>query len=189
MILSLYPRFREWSARGSIYLIGDLHFNDAELRAGIPTRPTDREIIARINARVGKNDTLIILGDVGAPAFVQFLHGYKILIAGNHDQSLTALEPYFNEIYSGPLFIGEKILLSHEPINMPFAYNFHGHVHTTTTEPASLVNCCADVIDYTPLSLGVFIKQKGLNLTPSIHRATIDKATKRKEKRHAFVKT
>ena len=187
MILSLYPRFQEWSARGSVYLIGDTHFNDAELRAGIPTRPTDEELIKNINNHVGKNDTLVILGDIGEPAFAQLLHGYKVLIAGNHDQSLTALAPYFNEIYSGPLFIGEKILLSHEHIDVPFAYNFHGHTHAAINEPAHLINCCADAINYVPLSLGQFIKQKGLSLIPSIHRATIDKATARKEKNHVFL--
>ena len=63
MIPSLYPRFREWSARGSVYLIGDTHFGDTELQAGIPTRPSDEELVARINKRVGRNDTFVLLGD------------------------------------------------------------------------------------------------------------------------------
>lgn len=39
----------------------------------------------------------------------------KILLLGNHDAK-GAYNGLFDEIYTGPLFIADKILLSHEPV-------------------------------------------------------------------------
>ena len=37
---------------------------------------------------------------------------------------------HFDEIYTGPLFIAEKILLSHEPVyGLPWCLDIHGHDH------------------------------------------------------------
>ena len=53
----------------------------------------------------------------------------KVLILGNHDAK-GAYKNYFDEIYTGPLFIAEKILLSHEPVyGLPWCLNIHGHDH------------------------------------------------------------
>ena len=46
----------------------------------------------RINSKVGKCDTLICLGDVGALSYVPFLRGYKVLVMGNHDAGRTIYE-------------------------------------------------------------------------------------------------
>ena len=41
-----------------------------------------------------------------------------------------AYKNYFDEIYTGPLFIAEKILLSHEPVyGLSWCLNIHGHDH------------------------------------------------------------
>ena len=62
-----------------------------------------------------KGDTFVCLGDVGAPEYVKEIKARKkILILGNHDAK-GAYTKYFDEIYAGPIFIAEKILLSHEP--------------------------------------------------------------------------
>ena len=39
-----------------------------------------------------------------------------MLILGNHDRKKD-YKDIFDEIYDGPLFIAEKILLSHEPVS------------------------------------------------------------------------
>jgi hypothetical protein len=60
--------------------------------------------------------------------------GYKVLI----DERYSFHSPFeryyvcldnnlFNEVYGGPLFISDKIVLSHEPFYLPFALNIHGH--------------------------------------------------------------
>jgi hypothetical protein len=53
----------------------------------------------------------------------------KILLLGNHDAK-GAYNGLFNEIYTGPLFIADKILLSHEPVHgLTWCLNIHGHDH------------------------------------------------------------
>ena len=122
-----------------------------------------------------KGDTLVILGDVGNPAYLDYLECYKVLVMGNHDSGKSNYEEYFDEIYKGPVFISDRILLSHEPIYLPYALNIHGHVHNGAFKRENSINVCADVINFTPVSLGKLIKGGVLSGIPNIHRYTIDK--------------
>lgn len=94
----------------------------------------------------------------------------------------------FDEVYEGPLFIGEKILLSHEPVFLPYVLNIHGHDHNgvlSCPEGCHHINVAANVCGYTPVNLGKLIKKGALSKVPSIHRITIDDAVERKSKRLA----
>ena len=64
----------------------------------------------------------------------------KILILGHHDSGASKYEDYFDEIYSGPLIISEKIILSHEPGEVPWALNIHGHDHGNSAQDAWHLN-------------------------------------------------
>lgn len=184
MIQGLYDIFAHWHAQGTVWLYSDPHFGDKELAAGVINRPTDEEQIRLINSKVGKKDTLIILGDVGDIECAKKLKGYKILIAGNHDAGLTNYKDAFNEVYGGALFIGEKIVLSHEPVNIPFALNIHGHVHDKKAKTDKQhINVCSDVINYTPINFNQLMKSGPTSKIETIHRTTIDKATKKKKQR------
>lgn len=183
MIAGLYKQFDKWSANGTVWLYSDPHFGDKELAAGIPNRPSPEEMVKLINSKVGRKDTLIILGDIGDIEYAKQLRGYKVLIAGNHDAGLSNYEDVFAEVYGGPLFISEKILLSHEPVDLPWAFNFHGHNHKGGANKYNQLNVCADVIGYVPLNLNQLVKQGVASRVESIHRDTIDKATERKRKR------
>ena len=88
----------------------------------------------------------------------------------------------FDEVYEGALMIGEKFILSHEPVELPWALNFHGHDHQGGFHKNS-VNCCCDVIGYKPINMNQIMKQGLAARIDTIHRETIDKATKRKKKR------
>jgi len=89
----------------------------------------------------------------------------------------------FDEVYEGALIIGEKIILSHEPVNIPWMWNFHGHDHTGNFRENHL-NVCSDVIGYKPINLNTFLKHYGISSKiQSIHRVTIDNATKRKQRK------
>lgn len=88
----------------------------------------------------------------------------------------------FDEVYEGPVMIGEKLILSHEPVDIPWAFNIHGHDHTGAKRKNHL-NVCADVIGYTPVNMNQFMKSGALSHIETIHRETIDKATIRKAKR------
>ena len=233
MIEQLYECFRHWSKEGTVWIYSDPHFNDKEA-AGYG-RISDEEQVKLINAKVGKKDTIIFLGDIGDTSFIRKIKGYKVLICGNHDLGASnyqreikyykfdkdknskdsviawARENYpeyaieigegydishapfefwavkvdnklFDEVYTGSLFIGEKLLLSHEPINFPFALNLHGHCHNGQ-QNIHHINCCSNVINYTPLNLNQICKSGALSKIETIHRTTIDEATQRKIKR------
>lgn len=225
---NFYQPFKHWNSRGSIWFYSDPHFNDDEMKYLRKNYIGDDEQVKRINSKVGKYDTLVILGDVGDIEYVKKLRGYKVLVMGNHDKgasnyrkktlttmyysdNLTSAEVkaevrnkigcdgwnitikrtkfddgtsgwmvnadngLFDEVYEGPLFIAPQILLSHEPINFPFARNIHGHTHGEW----NAYNMCAEMIDYTPVPLSYFLKM-GITNIPDIHRATIDNAIERK---------
>lgn len=189
------------------------------------------EQVDRINKLAHKNDTLIILGDVGEIKNISRLKaGYKVLIMGNHDTGRSNFErkiitkrfskdmytrenalnkmkedypdceysvseeydfhsPFeswvisadnklFNEVYGGPLCISEKIILSHEPINLPYFVNIHGHDHAGKFRDGKNLNVAANVCNYTPINLKNEIKNGLLANVLSIHRMTIDNASR-----------
>lgn len=179
MIQSLYPCFRKWSERGTVWLYADTHFGEADVRRRNPDRPDDDEHVRRIVRRCGKKDTLILLGDVGDPEYARKLRGHKILICGNHDAGGTTYRDIFDEVYTGPLFISEKILLTHERVEFPGAFNIHGHDHVAQDTDGTHWNVCADVIGYEPASLDRMIKSGMFSKIYTTHRSTIDYATRR----------
>lgn len=191
MIPTLYDKFKPWSANGSIYIISDTHFEDTDCKLMDSNWVSPQEHIDNIKKYVHKNDTLIHLGDVGNPEWLNQIKAYKVLIMGNHDQSATKFKSYFDEIYTGPLFIAEKILLSHEPIiNGSTWFNIHGHDHNKLSytewqtnqsfaESWNELNLAANVVDYQVYNLGNGIKNGLLSYVDGIHRLTIDKASKK----------
>ena len=92
MIESLYKPFQKWSEKGTIWVFSDPHFEDEDLVHAYDDRSSADELVRRINSKVGKCDTLICLGDVGALSYVPFLRGYKVLVMGNHDAGKTLYE-------------------------------------------------------------------------------------------------
>ena len=233
MIQGLYKIFDHWHQEGTLYIYSDPHFNDPDLKKGIE-RPSAEELVKLINSKVGRKDTIIILGDIVDIEPVKKIRGYKVLIMGNHDSGRTNYERVkaemyfpqkvyqrdeafletqkkypdcnysvsewydfnkdeycwkviadnmlFDEVYEGPLMIGEKLILSHEPIDVPWAFNMHGHDHVGRKRKGHM-NVCADVIGYIPVNMNQFMKSGALAHIDTIHRETIDKAIVRKKKR------
>ena len=193
MINSLYEKFQPWSRGGSIWIISDTHFDDTDCKLMDPNWITPQEHMDILKKEIHKNDTLIHLGDVGNASYLDELKCYKILITGNHDV-LSKVASHFDEVYTGPLFIADRILLSHEPIKgmERFALNIHGHVHNGYTCAyydigekfiTSHVNLASDVAQYQPCNLGALIKSGFLSGKVNYHRLTIDKAKEDKIER------
>ena len=88
----------------------------------------------------------------------------------------------FDEVYEGALMVGEKLILTHEPVDIPWAFNIHGHDHAGHKRKGHL-NVCSDVIGYKPVNFNQFLKSGQTANIQTIHRATIDRATERKAKR------
>lgn len=181
MIEGLYKCFEHWGQRGGVWVISDTHFGEDDLKAVFSARPSDEQLLKQINSKVGKAGVLIHLGDVGDLEYARRLKGYKILIMGNHDQSATKFEGIFNEIYQGPLMIGERLLLSHEPVDIDWAFCLHGHTHNLYARRPNHLCACVDVCGYTPINFNEFMKSGLLKEATPLHRYTIDKATERKK--------
>lgn len=188
MIKTLYPCFRHWSEGGSVYLVSDTHFFDPD-RKFMGYEISEYEQINRIKKFFSKNDTLIHLGDVGNPELIDEIKCYKVLIMGNHDTGASNFEPYFDEVYTGPLWISQKLVLSHEPICLeagvtraPIAFNIHGHDHSGESYNDDYhLNICQNVFGYIPLNLKGFINSGILKKVDSIHRETINNARSKHE--------
>lgn len=201
----LYDSFKHWyDLGGTIWFYSDPHFADEEMKYLRKNYIGDAEQVKRINSKVTKHDTLVILGDIGDVEWVKRIRaGRKVLIMGNHDKGASnykrgldfianssplhvqGLEDnkLFDEVYEGVLMISDKIMLSHEPVNFKYAYNIHGHDHSNWFKGEQHLNLCAELIDYTPVSLKQIVKSGALSKVPNIHRDTIDRAIERKEKK------
>lgn len=115
----------------------------------------------------------------------------------------------FDEVYNGPLFINQKILLSHERIDLPFVINIHGHEHTQPfitcksdmeynlglMKPSDLwckdfighsycINCAADVIRFKPIRLDELLKYVPQSSVKSIHELCIEDVRRSKDGKH-----
>lgn len=189
MIKSLYKEYAErWSGTGSVYIISDTHFDDSDCKLMDPNWITPQEHMEIIKQDVRKGDTLIHLGDVGNPAYLDELKCYKVLISGNHDV-LSKVASHFNEVYTGPLFIADRLILSHEPIQglEGFAMNIHGHDHASTFRH-NHINLASNVYHFRVFNLGANIKGGLLSQVENIHRVTIDNATLKKQEREEYTK-
>ena len=236
MLPGIYDSFQHWGEKHqTVWIYSDPHFNDDELAGGIKGRPSAEEQVKRINAKCGRRDALICLGDVGDIEYIRQLRAeYKILVMGNHDAGstnykrqvihkiydqdkytkeqvldemrtffpnwkITISEAYefhapfkrwnayadnllFDEVYEGALIVGEKLILSHEPVEIPWLFNVHGHDHAGRKRQNHL-NVCSDVIGWEPVNFTSFLKSGFASKIQTIHRETIDNATKRKAKR------
>ena len=193
MKIDLYPCFQHLKEFNTIWFYSDPHFYDEEIFFLRNDYVSDQEQINRINSKVGKKDVLFILGDVGDVTFIKRLRGYKILVMGNHDRGksnytrkvVDGIDNHlFDEVYEGVVMLNNKILLSHEPVNLPFVFNIHGHDHSNIEAYDSdlHLNVCAEHINYTPVSLNELVKNGYFKDVPDIHRMTIDKAINKKQK-------
>ena len=71
MNINLYPCFKHWlstegNKNNAIWFYSDPHFADTEMPYIRKNYIGDEEQVKRINSKVGKNDTIIFLGDIMA---------------------------------------------------------------------------------------------------------------------------
>lgn len=197
MKINLYPCFKHWLDFNNIFIYSDPHFSDAEMKHLRKNYVGDEEQVCRINSKVGRKDIIIFLGDIGNTDFIKQIRGYKVLIMGNHDAGATRYQRriykdgenkivdnrLFDEVYEGILCISEKIVLSHEPCEIPYMFNIHGHDHSGPKRTKNTINMCAEQIDYTPVSLKAIVESGMMKNIEGIHRITIDEATERSKRK------
>lgn len=145
------------------YYIADLHFfhegmNDRmDMRGFSSVQEMNAHMVEKWNAKVRKNDEVVILGDlsfgtaVETNAILEQLNGKLYLVVGNHDyylQKSTFRTDRFVWIksYAEMSDNGKKVVLSHYPVfcyngqyrkdkkGNPQTYMLYGHVHNTYDE-------------------------------------------------------
>ena len=163
-----------------IYYTADLHFNSYR---NLPYRPF--KTIGEMNAymymniaqRVGRHDTLVIVGDVGSCSnppirILKKIKARKILIVGNNDLPPLKDREFrkcFDSIIQGNYlfydeYLGSKIFLNHYPCcswngSRTGIPHFYGHIHSLKTDGYEQIsqipnayNVGVDVLDYRPMT-------------------------------------
>jgi calcineurin-like phosphoesterase family protein len=149
----------------TIYIISDSHFNHTNIlkyanRPFTTIEEMNEAIISNWNKKVGKNDTVLHLGDFALGKKTELmavkdrLNGHIILINGSHDRDVLKLKDDKFIIVEGTLKLGH-IIFSHEPLtkkDIPVGFtNVHGHIHNL--ESFNGLNVSVEKTLYTPLSL------------------------------------
>ena len=177
-----------WADYQTCWIISDTHFMEEDLEKAYPSRPKAEEFIKLINSKVGHKDIIICLGDCGDLECWKMIRGYKILIQGNHDDGIEKYREIFQEVYEGPVVLGEKLIFSHEPLpGINWALNIHGHNHNGPIMIDNYhlnINCDANQC-YMPINLNTMLKRGLTAHIKSLHRDTIDKATAKKRKKES----
>ena len=123
------------------------------------------DLVLRWNRVVADDDTVWVLGDVGAAAalpLVRFLRGTKHLISGNHDYCWPGNGPLAGAtrwIYLAAGFAtirttaeielgGERVTLSH----LPYEGDSHGEDRFVSWRRGRMINVGVDVWDYAPVA-------------------------------------
>lgn len=169
--------FKDITNKGKIYVYSDAHF-DHERIIGYCKRPfysirqMNHELRENWNDTVRENGIVYYLGDLSfgrhrrpIDYWLGKLSGEIFYIRGNHDKDVITRAAVIHNRY-GIQYGDYKFLLMHDP-HRPFGYDgwiIHGDKHNNSLKRYPLinqknktVNVCAELVDYTPLSLDKLI--------------------------------
>ena len=166
-------KFNEITNKDKIYFFSDAHFDHSNIirycrRPFHSTGQMNRELVARWNNVVGENESIYFLGDMTfgrrrhpIDYWLGKLNGDVNFIRGNHDTDIINRATVTPE-RSGIQYGDYKFLLMHHPYR-PFGYDgwiIHGDKHNNSlkrypfiNQKTKTVNVCAELVNYTPLSL------------------------------------
>jgi calcineurin-like phosphoesterase family protein len=125
----------------------------------------NQAIIDNWISRVGKNDIVYHLGDVGfgsqddVIAILKKLPGKKVLIIGNHDRRIKKNSWFceqFVEVCLEPKeikFNERSVLLGHKPkAQVDADYQIYGHIHNKVIDMKNAYNAGVEVNGYMPVT-------------------------------------
>lgn len=170
--------FQDLTAKGKIYVYSDAHFDHGNIitkfvfRPFTSTRQMNQELLTNWNNTVGKNEIIYFLGDMtygrhrySIDYWLDKINGQVNYVRGNHDCDQITRARVIPNSY-GIKYGDYKFLLMHDPYR-PFGYEgwiIHGDKHNNDLEnypfinqKNKTVNVCAELVDYTPLSLDILI--------------------------------
>lgn len=184
---------------GNNWYISDFHFNHAwvskegEPRGVIYFERTqfktiedhDEFIINKLREwalRVSDNSNLWVLGDFGDTSYLREFHqavsvpGKNLrfyFVRGNHEfaKDIPLFEQYFDKVYSHPVFLTDRVILSHQPLwPLPFGtINLAGHLHGAKLDSPNHYIVSANNINYQPVSDKLVNKMLARTPRPDYH--------------------
>lgn len=114
--------------------------------------------------KLAPEDTFYFLGDFGRPnsktlselvrIFVE-AKCHKVAIRGNHDHEIETeiMKTLFDEVYDYPIYISNRIVLSHFPCNVwKDQINIHGHLHGSILNSPNYICASIHVAQYQPIN-------------------------------------
>ena len=123
------------------------------------------ELVRRWIKKLGKDDVFYFLGDFGRPTdetfqelkgIFQKAHCHTVAIRGNHDHEAETeqLKELFDEVHDYPIYISDRIILSHRPhVEMDTSVlNISGHLHGSTLSLPNYMCASIHVNDYKPIT-------------------------------------
>ena len=123
------------------------------------------ELIRQWIKKLGKDDVFYFLGDFGRPTdetfqelkdIFQKAHCHTVAIRGNHDHEAETeqLKELFDEVYDYPIYISDRIILSHRPhVEMDTSVlNVSGHLHGSTLSLPNYMCASIHVNGYKPIT-------------------------------------
>lgn len=151
------------------FFVSDFHFNHHNIISFERTQFStiedhDSFIISKItewSEKIPSGSTLYNLGDFGSTDFLWTIDilrnaGIKcIFIYGNHDSAsdLEKFQDYFDEVYQYPIFLSNKLVISHYPVAVyDDTLCIHGHLHGSILDSNNYITCSINDINYNPIS-------------------------------------
>ena len=151
------------------FFVSDFHFSHANIlnfeRHQFNTiEEHDQYLVKQItewSERLPKGSTLYNLGDFGSTDYLWTTDILRnagincIFIYGNHDSKsdLEKFEAYFDEVYQYPIYLSQKLVISHYPVAVfEDTINVHGHLHGSVLDQKNYITCSINDINYKPVS-------------------------------------
>lgn len=169
--------FEDITTKEKIWLFSDAHFDHSNIirychRPYDSKNQMNEELLENWNEIVKENDPIYFLGDMSygrerrpIDYWLTKLNGTIFYIRGNHDRDAITRCTVIPDRY-GIKYNDYKFLLMHDP-HRPFGYDgwiIHGDKHNNNlkeypfiNQKNKTVNVCAELINYTPLSLDKLI--------------------------------
>lgn len=149
------------------YFISDLHFNHKTITQWERTNFESIEehdnhlkaFLIELAEKLTEQDELYVLGDWGNISFLPIMKianftSKTIFVAGNHDllEDKPEFEKYFDEVYWHPIYLSERIIVSHFPQAIwNGQVNVYGHLHNSYIDAPGYLCASIHVNGYKPV--------------------------------------
>ena len=120
------------------------------------------EFVRKLAKKIKPGDNVYMLGDYGDIDKLWYIDelthvgAHTIFIAGNHDKfaDKDKFEQYFDEVYWHPIYLSERLIVSHFPqaIWPSGVVNIHGHCHGSIIDTPGYITCSINDTNFTAIT-------------------------------------